>query len=765
VVKPDIYKSLVVSIENGLRLGEGFLRFRILSTPAKTNQEAFYASFACPDHFVTMGELEPVFFSFNEPAGACPTCLGLGIYLHVHPDLLAPDKRRSIKSGAFIPEAFKYDKNSWTTRLLHSLAQHYGFSLETPFQELSPEAVDLVLYGSKGERFPLVLPEGATKGQEYLGKLFRYDGIINEIERRYRRYRREKVAHTWMEEYLKKVLVEQICPDCQGAKLKQQRLLVTLNGKNIIEAGDLTLAELKEFMTGLPPLPRRQQAGQQIIQEIIARLDLLLDIGLDYMSLNRKAATLSGGESQRVRLSVQIGSELMGMLYVLDEPSIGLHPRDNLKMIHTLQRLRDIGNTVIVVEHDEETIRAADHIIEIGPGPGVHGGRVVAQGPLPALAQNPDSLTGQYLGGRRTIPLPTFRRSPSDQKLVIRGAQQNNLAQIDVEIPLGLFVCITGVSGSGKSTLINEILYKKLYSIFHDSRVLPGAHRAIEGVEFLHDVINIDQTPIGRTATSNPATYIGVYDTIRQLFANTPESQVRGYTRSRFSFNMKGGRCEECAGQGLVTTSLQFMPDVEVICQACKGARYNEETLEVTYRGKNIAQVLDMPIEEAAAFFQEIPLIAHKLGVMNRLGLGYLKLGQSSTTISGGEAQRVKLAHELGKIKRGGHNLYILDEPTTGLHLADIQRLLDSLNQLVEAGHTVLVIEHHLDVIKTADWIIDLGPEGGKNGGRIVAQGPPEEIVNCPDSYTGQFLRRVFPLGAENGREKWEARELVELRR
>jgi excinuclease ABC subunit A len=539
-------------------------------------------------------------------------------------------------------------------------------------------------------------------------------------------------------------MVEQTCPDCQGTKLKRQRLLVTLNGKNIIELGDLTLTELKEFLDNLPPLPRRRQAGEQIVQEIMARLDLLLDIGLDYMSLNRKAATLSGGESQRVRLSVQIGSELMGMLYVLDEPSIGLHPRDNEKMIRTLQRLRDIGNTVIVVEHDETTIRAADHIIEIGPGPGDHGGRIVAQGTLEAIVQTPNSLTGQYLSGRQTIPLPAARRRLNGKMLVVRGARQNNLKQIDVEIPLGLFVCITGVSGSGKSTLVNEILYKKLYAIFHDSRVLSGAHQTIEGIEYLYDVINIDQSPIGRTPTSNPATYIGVYDAIRQLFATAPESLKRGYTASRFSFNVKGGRCEECAGQGLVTTSLQFLPDVEVVCQSCKGARYNEETLEVTYRSKNIGQVLDMSIEEAACFFEETPLIAHKLGVLNQLGLGYLKLGQSSTTISGGEAQRVKLAHELGKIKRGGRNFYILDEPTTGLHLADIQRLLDSLNRLVDAGHTVLVIEHHLDVIKSADWIIDLGPEGGKNGGQIVAQGTPEEVIRVEGSYTGKYLREVL---------------------
>jgi excinuclease ABC subunit A len=745
VVKPDIYKSLVVSITNGLRVGEGFLRFRILTPQKVKNEEAFYTTFACPEHHVTMGEMEPYYFSFNEPSSACPTCLGLGIYLHVHPDLLVPDKGRSIRGGAFIPEAFKYDKNSWGTRMLYSVARHYGFSLDTPFEDLPPEIVDIVFYGTKGERFPLVLPEGATKGEEHAGKAFRFDGIINQIERRYRHYRREKVAHTWMEEYLKRVMVERVCPDCQGAKLKPQRLLVTLDGKHIIELGDLTLAELKAFFVNLPPLPRQRQAGQQIVKEIVARLDLLLDIGLDYMSLNRKAITLSGGESQRIRLSVQIGSELMGMLYVLDEPSIGLHPRDNMKMIRTLQRLRDIGNTVIVVEHDEDTMRAADHVIELGPGPGAHGGEIVAQGPLEEIVENPHSLTGQYLTGVKQIALPAGRRALTGKTLVIRGARQNNLRNIDVEIPLGLFVCITGVSGSGKSTLINEILYKKLHSVFHDSRVLAGAHEIIEGVEHLRDIINIDQSPIGRTPTSNPATYIGVYDAIRQLFAGVPASRERGYTASRFSFNVKGGRCEECAGQGLVTTSLQFMPDVEVICESCKGARYNEETLEITYRGKNIAQVLDMPIEEAAGFFKAEPLIAHKLGVLDELGMGYLKLGQSSTTISGGEAQRVKLAHELGKVKRGGGNLYILDEPTTGLHLHDIQRLLDSLNRLVDAGNSVLVIEHHLDVIKTADWVVDLGPEGGKHGGTVVAAGTPEEIAACEGSYTGRFLRAVVP--------------------
>jgi excinuclease ABC subunit A len=745
VAKPEIYKPLLVSIQNGLRVGEGFLRFRILNPRGARQVRDFYRDFACPEHSVTAGELEPVYFSFNEPPGACPTCLGLGTNLHVHPDLLLPDKSRSIMGGVFIKEAFRYDKNTWGGRLMYSLAQHYGFSLETPWQELPPALQAIVLYGAKGVKITVLAPPGSKGGeQQQLGKQFPFEGIIPQIERHYRHYRRQKVHNTWMEEWLKRVMVEKECPDCLGRKLKRQRLLITVGGKHIMAIGDLTLAEFKEFLVGLPPLPRQRAAGEQIVKEILTRVDLLLDIGLEYMSLNRRAATLSGGESQRIRLSVQIGSELMGMLYVLDEPSIGLHARDNRRMIHTLQRLRDIGNTVIVVEHDEETIRSADHVIEIGPGPGAHGGEIVAQGSVAEVLRHPQSLTGAYLSGRRQIALPAHRRVPNGQSLTVRGAQQNNLQAIDVTIPLGLLVCITGVSGSGKSTLVNEILYKRLYQHFHDSRVLPGAHRGIDGLTHLRDVINIDQTPIGRTPTSNPATYIGVYDAIRQRFAETAESQRRGYTAGRFSFNTKGGRCEECQGHGLITTSLQFMADVEVVCQSCKGARYNEETLEIVYRSKTIAQVLEMSIEEAACFFKADGLIAHKLGVLVELGMGYLKLGQSSTTISGGEAQRVKLAHELGKIKRGGRNLYILDEPTTGLHLADIGRLLDSLNRLVDAGNTVLVIEHHLDVIKTADWVIDLGPEGGKKGGLIVVEGPPEQVARCAASYTGQFLQPML---------------------
>ncbi|MEZ4860282.1 MAG: excinuclease ABC subunit UvrA [Caldilineaceae bacterium] len=744
VVSPDLFKPLVVALENGLRVGEGFLRFRILS-PLKESATAFYANFTCPEHQIVAGELEPVYFSFNEPVGACPTCTGLGMYWYVQPDLLVIDPHKSLRQGALEPKAFHYDKDLWAGRMMYSLAEHYGFSLDTLWCELPAQARQVIMHGSGKEKITIVQTPGGSKGQDrHIGKRFPYEGIVGEIERRYRRYRREKTANTWVEEYMKRVMVERTCPDCQGRQLKQQRLLVTVGEKNIMELGDLTLGELRAYLATLPPFSRNPQAGAEIVREVIKRLDLLLDIGIDYLSLNRRATTLSGGESQRVRLSVQIGSELMGMLYVLDEPSIGLHPRDNLKMIETLKRLRDLGNTVIVVEHDETTMRAADHIIEIGPGPGEHGGEVVAQGCIDAILRHPCSLTGHFLTGRRQIPRPTQHRTPNGHALTVRGARENNLKQIDVTIPLDLLVCITGVSGSGKSTLINEILYKQLQVALQGSRILPGAHERIDGIELVSSLIDIDQTPIGRTPTSNPATYVGVFDPIRRLFVATAESQRRGYTPGRFSFNTKGGRCEECRGQGVIVTSLQFMADVEVLCHACHGSRYNEETLEITYQGKNIAQVLDLSIEEAACFFKATPAVAHKLQVLNQLGLGYLKLGQSSTTISGGEAQRIKLAHELGKIKRGGRTLYILDEPTTGLHLADIQRLLDALNQLVAAGNSVIVIEHHLDVIKCADWVIDLGPEGGKEGGYIVAQGPPEAIARCERSYTGNYLRSVL---------------------
>jgi len=634
--------------------------------------------------------------------------------------------------------------------------------------------VDLLFYGTRGKKFPIVLPPGAKTGERWVGREMSYGGIINFIERNYRRYRKEGRFNTWMDEWLKKVMVELTCPDCGGKRLKPQRFLVTIDGgqnevlpnekpsvsRDIHELGDMAFDDLIAFLEAVRIPEKKREAGAQIVREIVRRVRLLLDIGVDYLTLNRPSNTLSGGESQRIRLSTQIGSDLMGMLYVLDEPTIGLHPYDTRKMVETLHRLRDLGNSVIVVEHDEAIIRAADTLIEMGPGPGDYGGEVVTSGPVEAVLHDPASLTGQYLGdaGRsgaaHRIPLPETRRSPNGHNLVIRGARENNLRDLDVTFPLGLFICVTGVSGSGKSSLIHEILYKKLYATLHDHRILPGKHRALEGTETITDIIDIDQSPIGRTPRSNPATYIGVYDAIRKLFAATEEAQARGYTASRFSFNVKEGHCEECAGQGYLNTRLQFMADVETICPVCKGARYNAETLEVTYRGKSIADVLDLSIEEAVAFFEAAPgvprSVTHKLRTLRELGLGYLKLGHPATKLSGGEAQRVKLAHELGKMKHGAHNLYILDEPTTGLHAADIEKLLLSLNRLVDANgrgayaHTVLVIEHHLDVVKTADWIIDLGPDGGDAGGRLVAQGTPEDVARVEESYTGRYLKTVL---------------------
>jgi excinuclease ABC subunit A len=547
-----------------------------------------------------------------------------------------------------------------------------------------------------------------------------------------------------MDEHLKKLMVEYDCPECGGARLKRARRLVKVNGSNLYEVGEMHLVELLSFLKTIAPPARLRQVAETILREVASRLELLIAIGLDYLSLNRRSSTLSGGESQRIRLSSQIGSGLMGMLYVLDEPSIGLHPKDNVKMIETLKRLRDLGNTVIVVEHDADTIRAADHIIEIGPGPGVHGGKIVAAGPLEQIRQNDKSLTGQYLSGKRAIRLPERRRRASEQYIEVRGARQNNLKNVNLRIPLRQFVCVTGASGSGKSSLIHEVVHKRLYALLYDSRVFAGDHDELTGHQHINDLINIDQSPIGRSSRSNPATYIGFYDAIRRIFSETDEARRRGFTASTFSFNVKGGRCEECSGEGTITTQLSFMPDVEVSCPTCKGARYNQETLEVKYHGKSIAEVLDMSIEDGARFFDDQPAIARKLGVLNELGLGYLKLGHPSTILSGGEAQRVKLAAELGKITRGKHNLYILDEPTTGLHFADIDRLLESLNRLVDNGHSVVVIEHNLDVIKTADYVIDLGPEGGHKGGELIAHGTPEEVAACPGSHTGRFLAEML---------------------
>lgn len=745
-------KLVLASLEHGQLIGEGFISLHIVGGPVSAHLQdhadpsQFRQDFACPEHGVVMGKVEAHYYSFNLPSGSssCRTCLGLGKYRQVHPDLLILDNNRGVRSGAFAKEALNYDKNNWTGRVIYSLAQHYEFDLDKPFKDLAPEIVNILFYGTQGEKFKLVLPEGAKVSERHVGREIRFGGIINHIERQYRRYRKEGVFNHWMEDWLKKVMVEHICPDCDGKRLKEQRFLVTVGGKDIHALGEMPFETLIHHLEHVDIPVEKSKAGMQIIKEITRRVRLLLDIGLDYLTLNRPSNTLSGGESQRIRLSNQIGSDLMGMLYVLDEPTIGLHPYDNIKMIHTLEHLRDLGNSVIVVEHDEAVIRAADHIIELGPGPGDFGGEIVAHGSIDEILHNTGSLTGQFLTGKREIPIPTERRTVNGRNLVVCGAQENNLRDIDVTIPMGVFTCITGVSGSGKSSLIHEILFKKLYSLLHDSRVLPGKHQGLQGVEYVNDVINIDQSPIGRTPRSNPVTYIGVYNRIRQIFAETPDAVSRGFSPSRFSFNVKEGRCESCAGEGVLRTRLQFMADVETVCPVCKGARYNAATLEVKYKGKSIADVLDMSIDEATAFFADISLVYHKLHTLQSLGLGYLKLGHPATKLSGGEAQRVKLALQLGKIKPGKHNLYILDEPTTGLHHADIEKLLDSLNLLVDAGHTIVVIEHHIDVIKTADWVIDLGPGGGAEGGCIVAQGPPEAITAVPASYTGRYLKHVL---------------------
>src|SRR5580658_5270754 len=738
-------KAVKAAIAATLLVRDGLMQIQIVKGASKTDGERFYKGLCSPTHHFVYGGIEPEYFMFNNPESACHTCGGLGVHKITHPELLVPDPKRSIRGGCFVKEAYRYNPDTWDGRILFTLSAVLNFSLDTPWEELPQTVRQSILYGLDGRKLRTTSPpESRVKREDWDKHEVGFGGIARRIERNYRRYRQRGEANTGMEEWLDKVMVERTCPDCMGARLRATRLLFTVSGKTIYQVGALNFDELYSFLGGLKPSSRGADAGRQIATEICRRVELLLGIGLDYLNLNRRSATLSGGESQRIRLSTQIGSGLMGMLYVLDEPSIGLHPKDNVKMIETLKRLRDLGNTVIVVEHDADTIRAADHIVEIGPGPGVHGGKIVAGGPLKKILQDGKSLTGEYLSGKKTIGIPNKRRPPSGKSIVVRGARQNNLKDIRVEIPLEQFVCITGASGSGKSSLIHEIVHKRLYSLLYDSRVLAGDHDELTGSEHISDVIDVDQSPIGRSSRSNPATYIGFYDAIRTLFAETDQAKERGFTASTFSFNVKGGRCEECTGEGSITTQLSFMPDVEVVCPTCKGARYNQDTLEVKYHGKSIAEVLDMSIEEGVAFFADEPSIARKIAVLNELGLGYLKLGHPSTILSGGEAQRVKLAGELAKLKRGKHNLYILDEPTTGLHFADIDRLLESLNRLVDSGHSVVVIEHNLDVIKTADYVIDLGPEGGHKGGELIACGTPEEIATCKASYTGRFLAEAL---------------------
>ena len=735
-------KAIKAGIASTLLIGDGLMQLQVLKGAGKAEGERFYRSISSPTHHFVYGDIGPAFFVFNDPESACRTCGGLGVDKVTHPELLIPDPRRSILGGCFVREAFKYNPDTWDGRLMFSLATALDFPLDAPWTQLPEKVRQALLYGIEPARIAMRTPPDARVTREsWEGKEVGFSGIARRIERYYRRYRQRGEANSRMEAWLDKVMVEQTCRDCNGARLRASRLLFTIGGRTLFDVGQMNFDELHAFLGTIKPSGRGADAGRHVLKEIRGRLSLLLGIGLDYLNFNRRSGTLSGGESQRIRLSTQIGSGLMGMLYVLDEPSIGLHPKDNVKMIGTLEQLRDIGNTVLVVEHDEDTIRAADYLVEMGPGPGIHGGRVVAQGTLADLLKCKTSPTGQYLSGTRAIATPDRRRKGNGQALVIRGARENNLKGIDVAIPLGKLIAVTGASGSGKSTLINDILYKALWKRLVDTRTLPGEHDRVDGMEYVHKVVSIDQSPIGRNSRSNPATYIGFYDDVRDLFTGAPVSAERDYKPGRFSFNVKGGRCEECQGEGVITTQLYFMPDVEVICGTCKGARFNSETLEVAVRGKTIADVLSMSIEEGVSFFVSEPSIHRRIQVLHDLGLGYLTLGQSSTTLSGGEAQRIKIAGELSTLQRSKHTLYILDEPTTGLHLADIERLLSSLNRLVDAGHTVLVIEHHMDVIKTADHVIDLGPEGGHAGGEVVASGTPEDIARCKVSYTGRFLK------------------------
>ncbi len=735
-------KAIKAGIAATLLVGDGLLQVQIVKGANKAEADRFYKGLCSKTHHFVYGDIQPEYFMFNNPESACRTCGGLGVHKLTHPELLIPDPRRSIEGGCFVREAFKYNPDTWDGRMMYSLSKKLRFSLETPWEKL-PEAVrNVILNGLDGSKVVIsVPPDAKVKREDSEGKEVGFGGIARRIERHYRRYRQRGEANSGMEAWLDKVMVEHTCPDCKGARVRATRLLFTIENKTIYDMGQLHFDELHAFLGTIKPSGRGADAGRHVLGEIRGRLELLLGIGLDYLSFNRRSGTLSGGESQRIRLSTQIGSGLMGMLYVLDEPSIGLHPKDNVKMIATLESLRDIGNTVIVVEHDEDTIRAADHIVEMGPGPGVHGGEVVVQGTIKDVLACKASPTGQFLSGRRRIAAPSRRRKGNGKSITVRGARENNLKNIDVTFPLGMMIAVTGASGSGKSTLINEILYQVLWKRLVDTRTLPGDHDGIDGIEHVDKVVNIDQSPIGRNSRSNPATYIGFYDNIRDLFTQAPLSVERGYKAGRFSFNVKGGRCEECQGEGVITTQLYFMPDVEVMCGACKGARFNSETLDVTLRGKTIDDVLNMSVEEGAAFFAGEPAVGKKIEVLSDLGLGYLTLGQSATTLSGGEAQRIKIATELSKLQRSKHTVYILDEPTTGLHLADVERLLESLNRLVDAGHTVMLIEHHLDVIKTADHVIDLGPEGGHAGGEVVVSGTPEDIAACKTSHTGRFLK------------------------
>ncbi len=730
VVKEGIRTRLADSIETTTAHSGGNVIIDVIG-----DKEYLYSlNYACPEHGVSMDKLEPRMFSFNNPYGACPTCTGLGTFLKVNPDLVIPNKSLSISEGAICASGWgKAEKGSIAAMYYTALGKQFGFTLKTPIKNISDEGINAILYGTD---FKLAMSRPTLYGSgKYMSE---FEGIINNLERRYK-----ETTSDWARWEIEQVMTACRCPDCNGTRLKPEILSVTVGGKNISEFCELSITKALDFIDNLELTEKEKIISSSIVKEIKSRLNFLKSVGLDYLTLSRSSGTLSGGESQRIRLATQIGSSLMGVVYILDEPSIGLHQRDNDKLLGTLQRLRDLGNTLIVVEHDEDTMRAADYIVDIGPGAGVHGGEVVCAGNVDDIIACNSSITGMYLSGKRKIPVPEIRRKGNGNSLVVKGACENNLKSIDVCFPLGCFTCITGVSGSGKSSLINEILYKNLANELNNAKKPTGKFDEMEGLEYLDKVINIDQSPIGRTPRSNPATYTGVFTDIRVLFASTQDSKMRGYNSGRFSFNVKGGRCEACEGDGIVKIEMHFLADVYVPCEVCGGARYNRETLEVRYKGKNIYDVLEMTVEEALEFFEHIPKIKRKLQTLYDVGLGYVKLGQSATTLSGGEAQRVKLATELSK-RPTGKTIYILDEPTTGLHTADVHKLIEVLQKLVESGNSVVVIEHNLDVIKTADYIIDLGPEGGDKGGKIVACGTPEEVAKCKKSYTGQYLKKIL---------------------
>ena len=733
IVKPGIERRLTDSIENVLNLSEGLLFVERVGSDEE--MLTFSQSFSCPDCGVSIDEIEPRSFSFNNPFGACPECYGLGYKMEFDPDLMIPDRTLSINQGAITVLGWQscQQPGSFANAILQALAKEYHFDLDTPFGEYPQKIQDILLHGTGGKEV-LVYYEGQRgKGQYPIA----FEGLIRNVERRYR----ETGSDATKQEYETFMRITP-CRLCKGQRLKKEALAVTVCGKNIYEITSMFIGELSQFLQNMKLTTQQELIGSQILKEIRARVGFLIDVGLDYLSLSRATGTLSGGEAQRIRLATQIGSGLVGVCYILDEPSIGLHQRDNDKLLATLKNLRDLGNTLIVVEHDEDTMRAADYIVDVGPGAGSHGGQIVASGTVEEIMNTPESITGQYLSGAKKIPVPETRRKPTGW-LTVRSAEENNLKKIDVKFPLGVFTCVTGVSGSGKSSLVNEILYKHLARDLNRARCIPGKHAGIDGIEQLDKVIAIDQSPIGRTPRSNPATYTGVFDMIRDLFASTSDAKAKGYKKGRFSFNVKGGRCEACGGDGIIKIEMHFLPDVYVPCEVCGGKRYNRETLDVKYKGKSIYDVLDMTVEEALTFFENVPSIQRKIQTLYDVGLSYVKLGQPSTELSGGEAQRIKLAAELSR-RSTGRTIYILDEPTTGLHFADVQKLIEILHRLAEGGNTVVVIEHNLDVIKTADYLIDIGPEGGMRGGTVIAKGTPEEVAKNPTSYTGYYVKKML---------------------